>query len=142
MSHSTKGSHGVSKKRTIDGVHESKDKSHAYSFRRTNSNASSNSTITAGNNAADSHPLTQESPRKRDRSSSRSTSNLNYSHSSSNNIFQEERFHHRRNPSGTSTASSLSAGGFSLHSYDGPRCKYFRLSCVLFPIFFSSDLPG
>lgn len=115
ISRSTKSSHGGSKKRTIEGMHDSKDKSHAYSFRRTNSNESSSSTITAGNNASDVHPLKRDSPRKRDRSNQHSS----YS-SSNNNIFDEERFRHRRHPSGTSTASSLS-GAFSLHSYDAHR---------------------
>eukprot|EP00934_Nitzschia_sp_Nitz4_P008284 Nitzschia sp. Nitz4//scaffold13_size275219//108262//111350//NITZ4_000866-RA/size275219-processed-gene-0.151-mRNA-1//-1//CDS//3329535990//8274//frame0 len=119
VSRSTKGSHGVSKKRTIDGVHESNEMSHEYAFRRTNSNASSNSTVTASNN--DHHPLTHESPRKRERSNSHNSQNSRYPSAVSNNIFDEDRFRHRRNPSGASSASSLSAGGFSLQSYDGPR---------------------
>lgn len=125
ISRSTKSSHGGSKKRTIEGVHTTKDKTHMYSFRRTNSNESSNTTVTAGN-GTDMHPLKQDSPRKRERSSSRSSHHLPYT--TSENIFDQERFHHRRAPSGSSTASSLSVGGFSLHSYEGPRSKFPFLS--------------
>lgn len=118
VSRSTKSSHG-GKKRTIDGVHAMQEGPHAYAFRRTNSNASSSSTVTASNNTSDIHALIEESPRKRDRPSDHPRS---YSNSASTNIFDEERFH-RRNPSNASTTSSLSVGGFSLHSYDGPRGK-------------------
>lgn len=102
----SKGSRG-SKKRTID---DTKDKSHAYSFRRTNSNASTNTTGTHGNNAMDHHPLKQESGNRK--------KNLG-----SDNIFDQDRYSHRRQYSGASTTSSLSAGGFSLQSFEGPRCK-------------------
>jgi hypothetical protein len=103
----SKGSRG-SKKRTID---DAKDKTHAYSFRRTNSNTSSNTTVTHGNNASDVHPLKQNNGGRK-------------KYSGSDNIFEQDHYGHRRQYSGGSTTSSLSAGGFSLHSYEGPRSKF------------------
>ena len=101
----SKGSRG-SKKRSID---DAKDKSHAYSFRRTNSNASSNTTVTHVN--MDIHPLKQDH-------------GVRKTYSGSDNIFEQDHVSHRRQHSGGSTTSSLSAGGFSLHSYEGPRSKF------------------
>jgi hypothetical protein len=104
----SKGSRG-SKKRTID---DAKDKSHAYSFRRTNSNASSNTTVTHGNNTSDIHPLKQDTGARK-------------KYSGSDNIFEQDPYTHRRQYSGGSTTSSLSAGGFSLQSYEGQRSKLY-----------------
>ena len=55
------------------------------------------------------------------------------SHPSHNASFDEggsRRFapHHRRDHSGTSTTSSLSVGGFSLSSHEGPRGKFMGLA--------------
>ncbi|KAG7360071.1 hypothetical protein IV203_035170 [Nitzschia inconspicua] len=118
---SQSSSNGSRKKRTIEGVEGKTDKSNlplAYSFRRTNS-SSSNSTLTTAKNTTD-HSSMLDSPHKQpDRASSRNSSYLAALEQSSN-IFESERGH-RRNNSGTSTASSLSVGGFSLSSYDGPK---------------------
>ena len=116
-------SSGTRKKRTIDGIHHQKEKNlpSAYSFRRSNSTASTSSTVTAGNNTGiEAHQMSNDSPRKRDQAPSRASSHLPPLPQQSSNIFDEERYH-RRNYSGASTASSLSVGGFSLSSYDGPR---------------------
>jgi hypothetical protein len=123
------------KKRTIDGVHQSsnKDKGRpvAYTFRRSNSNASTSSTVTAGNNtASETHPVCEASPHKRERAPSRSSNHLPPLSHSSSNIFEEGERFHRRNFSGTSTASSLSVGGFSLSSYDASRCKLSACGCL------------
>jgi hypothetical protein len=127
---SQSSSNGSRKKRTIDGVDGKKDKSNlplAYSFRRTNS-SSSNSTLTNAKNTTD-HSTTMDSPHKQpDRAPSRNSGYL-AALDSSNNIFESERGH-RRNDSGTSTASSLSVGGFSLSSYDGPKGKFIVLNAV------------
>mmetsp|Transcript_10481 Transcript_10481/g.24887 ORF Transcript_10481/g.24887 Transcript_10481/m.24887 type:complete len:1021 (+) Transcript_10481:96-3158(+) len=117
-SHSSEGSR---KKRTIEGVHDGsqdiKSVPLSYSFRRTNSSCS-NSTTTASKTADQSMT---ESPNKRERSSSRD-SNFLPPISRSSNIFDErERPTHRRSNSGNSTTSSLSAGGFSLSSYEGSK---------------------
>lgn len=115
-SHSSSGSR---KKRTIEGVDDrSKEKAGplSYSFRRTNSSSStSNSTVTAGRTAEQSMV---ESPNKRERVSSRTPNYLPPVSRSSTNIFDGEHPTHRRSNSGNSTTSSLSAGGFSLSSYE------------------------
>jgi hypothetical protein len=111
------------KKRTIEGIDEKKDKSNlplAYSFRRTNS-SSSNSTLTTAKNTVD-HSTNFGSPHKQSERASSRNSNYLSTMEQTSNIFDGERGH-RRNNSGTSTASSLSVGGFSLSSYDGPRGK-------------------
>jgi hypothetical protein len=59
-----------------------------------------------------------ESPNKRERVSSRTPNYLPPVSRSSTNIFDGEHPTHRRSNSGNSTTSSLSAGGFSLSSYE------------------------
>lgn len=101
-----------SKKRSID---DAKDKSHTYAFRRTNSNtSSSNTTATHGNGGSDGHPFKQDHVSRK-------------KYSGSDNIFEQGHSSHRRQYSGGSTTSSLSAGGFSLHSFEGQRSKF---SCI------------
>lgn len=129
------------KKRTIDGIHQSSNKDKvplAYTFRRTNSNASTSSTVTA-NNATDTHPLCEESPHKRERTSSRSSSHLPPLSHSSSNIFEEGEKFHRRHLSGASSSSSLSVGGFSLSSYDAHRRKLTQLFSCVSRVWFDKD---
>jgi hypothetical protein len=119
------------KKRTIDGVDGKKDKSNlplAYSFRRTNS-SSSNSTLTTVKNTTD-HSTIMGSPHKKSERASSRNSNFLSTLEQTSNIFDGERGHRRSN-SGTSTASSLSVGGFSLSSYDGPRGKFVHSGCFI-----------
>lgn len=101
------------KKRTIDGVHASKDTNPpvAYTFCRTNSNVSA-STVATAPNVSESHTMGDESPYKRERTGEKTS-----------NIFDEERFIHR-NFSNTSTTSSVSVGGFSFSSFDGHKRKF------------------
>jgi len=113
------------KKRTIDGVmdsvphhmHHNQDMTNsAYSFRRTTSTASSSTTVTAGNNTSMDTTDTDNS-KQRDHAHSELPPLPHPSH----NSFDESggrRGHHRRDPSGASTTSSLSASGFSLNSLD------------------------
>jgi hypothetical protein len=97
----------------------------AYSFRRTNS-SSSNSTLTTAKNTTTDHSTIVDSPQPKHENGPSRSSNTNHlpplPHS--NNIFENERGH-RRSHSGDSTTSSLSAGGFSLSSYNGPKGKSF-----------------
>jgi hypothetical protein len=90
----------------------------AYSFRRTNS-SSSNSTLTTAKNTSADHSIVDSPHRQQDRASANGFLPP-LGHAS--NIFEGEKGHRRSN-SGTSTASSLSVGGFSLSSYDGPKGK-------------------
>lgn len=116
-----------------------------YTFRRTDSNSSTTSTVTAGNNTSMESHLTDESPHsKRDRSADLPPLNMgnmgfDEHHDDANgatgtgggtgtaNRSQRARYNanHRRDYSAdASTASSLSAGGFSLASYErGGRCN-------------------
>lgn len=112
------------KKRTIDGIDGTKDNSNlplAYSFRRTNS-SSSNSTLTTTKNTTDNSTIMDSPHKQPERAPSRASNYLEALEQSNNNMFESERGH-RRSHSGTSTASSLSVGGFSLSSYDGPKGK-------------------
>ena len=124
---SSKSSMNSMKKRTIEGMHnESKKMPTAYNFRRSDSNSSSTSTVTAGNNVGiESHRM--ESSLQISTKSSNGGDGRN-SHSDGN-VFQKdhhkavihrgpEQRYHRRDYSAASTASSLSAGGFSLSSYE------------------------
>ena len=130
------------KKRTIEGVHDGASHhlhhthhhhphahqqdlpSSAYSFRRTESSASSSTTVTAGNNTSTDNADNDQggSMKPRDRSHHGELPPLSHP---SHNSFDESggrRFaHHRRDHSGTSTTSSLSVGGFSLSSHEGPH---------------------
>lgn len=120
----SKSSMNSKKKRTIDGVHGSFPPT--YTFRRTDSNSSSASTLTTGNNTSMETAQTDGSQQGRDSSDSVSVLNLenmafedrSYNHDTSNHSF------HRRQNSGASTASSLSVCGFSLASYEGRGTLY------------------
>lgn len=127
QSRSTKNSR---KKRTIEGVHSTKEKNPpvAYTFCRTDSSASSSTIATAANNT-ESHSMSEESPYKRERTSSpSSTKRISLS---STNIFSEDQFI-RRSFSHTSSTSSVSVGGISMSS----RCKLNFTSLSLAPFFY------
>lgn len=120
----------ATKKRTIEGIHHHENglQQQTYPFRRTESNTSSASTVTAGNNtavSAEASHISEASPSKRERSSEHhphhSLVNVN-SNSFDGNDGSQNPFH-QRNFSATSSASSLSVGGLSFNSYDGPRGK-------------------
>jgi ABC-type Zn2+ transport system substrate-binding protein/surface adhesin len=154
---SSKGSKS-SKKRTIDGVDTSTTMTSLpanggpgpYSFRRTDSNSSTTSTVTAGNNTSLESHMTDDSPQqKRDRSNELPPLNMGnmgfdehhhghhhphnhhphqqqqHNHEDGNNKSQRARYshHHRDYSADASTASSLSAGGFSLSSYERGTCE-------------------
>jgi Zn-finger nucleic acid-binding protein len=125
VSISSKTSKNSKKKRTIDGVHH--DSHHmppAYSFRRTDSNSSSTSTMTAGNNTSVDTHMTEDSPHKRGSASelpALSLAGMSFDEHDSHHRQPLRRYHHRDFSADASTASSLSVGGFSLSSYDGPR---------------------
>mmetsp|Transcript_14996 Transcript_14996/g.32632 ORF Transcript_14996/g.32632 Transcript_14996/m.32632 type:complete len:1011 (-) Transcript_14996:176-3208(-) len=122
---SSKGSKS-SKKRTIDGVHESShvgyaSSSDAYAFRRSNSNSSTTSTVTVGNNTSiETHGTSEDSHHGDDRNSNRSKgfeeSDNNYSESREGRPMRT-RYHRRDYSADGSTTSTLS-GGFSMASYD------------------------
>lgn len=105
----SKSSRNSSKKRAIETVASAGTLPAAYAFRRTDSASSSTSTVTAGNNT--SAEASGGSPQKQK--------------SLDPDLGQQpQRRYHRRDYSGTSTASSLSVGGYSLASYEGPRGMY------------------
>lgn len=116
MSDNTSVSSSTSnKKRTIDGVHERNGlPSHAYSFRRTESNVSSTSTVTAGNNASFESLLTNESPMHE---------NSDLPSIDMNAMGLDDSRQECKNTDDGSIASTLTTGGFSHHSYEGPRGK-------------------
>lgn len=124
ISASSKSSKNSKKKRTIDGIHcDSRLPSSAYAFRRTDSTISSTSTTTAGNNTSTDTYLTEDSPHKRDRTDypplgTASMSFEDHDHAREKN---HRRYHRRDFSTDASTTSSLSAGGFSLSSYDASR---------------------
>jgi hypothetical protein len=128
---SSKSSINSKKKRTIEGIHNDSSKiSSAYNFRRTDSN-STTSTVTAGNNVSiesqrmepSLHIHSKASNSEEGRSSNSDQSLLlNNHHKVSNHRGPEQRYH-RRDYSAASTASSLSAGGFSLSSYERGQYK-------------------
>jgi hypothetical protein len=117
------------KKRTIDGLHSANMNSinnntnmnyNPYAFRRTDSSSTATSTV-AGNNTSteateDSIPTTG------------TNNNNNNSSRGQPPLAQQQQqqarppTRHRRNYSGASTASSLSAGGFSISSYERSKC--------------------
>ena len=123
---SSKSSINSKKKRTIEGINnESSKMLPTHNYRRSDSN-SSTSTVTAGNNVSiESHRMepslhihSKTSNGGEGRSSnSDGTLFLNDHHKVSNHRGPEQRYH-RRDYSAASTASSLSAGGFSLSSYE------------------------
>ena len=129
----SKNSKTSQRKRTIDGIQAGNNNIHghadlppsAYQFRRSDSNSSSTSTVTASNNTSmDTHHTSSDSAA--DAGIERSGSNdflFNNPNSNNNDDARKSnnRGYHRRDYSAASTASSLSVGGFSLNSYEGPR---------------------
>ena len=106
---SSMSSHNSKKKRTIDGMHPNNNSMgfNPYAFRRSeDSNSSTTSTMTNGNNT--STDLMDE-----DTKNSSSNASMVFR---PKNVRPESRLH-RRTGSGSSTASSLSVGGCSLSSY-------------------------
>jgi hypothetical protein len=90
-------------------------KARRFTFRWTHSNISTTSTVTAGNNTSTETPtLTEDSPKK-GRDLPPLSSRPDYQGSA---LEDSRKGYHRRDFSGTSTASSLSVGGLSLSSYD------------------------
>lgn len=121
---SSKSSLNSKKKRTIDGVHNSNKVPSAYPFRRSDSNSSSTSTVTAGNNtSAETHLAEDSYLQKRSNGCEIAMSSLNMGGGMMFGGQQKQRYH-RRDYSGASTASSLSVGGFSLAPYE--RGKHHR----------------
>eukprot|EP00980_Cylindrotheca_fusiformis_P007923 scaffold1697_cov120-Cylindrotheca_fusiformis.AAC.5 len=125
-SKSKKSTKSSRKKRTIDGVHTTKETTPpvAYTFCRTNSNLSSSTTATAPN-GPESHTMGDESPYKRERTGEKDAR------------IYDERFI-RQNFSNASSSSSVSVGGLSFASFDGPKRKSFlragfqsRVACAL-----------
>jgi hypothetical protein len=120
----SKSSRNSSKKRTIENVVSSNSIPSAYSFRRTDSASSSTSTVTANNThggeATVDGGLGEKSPKHPPKpeiaSSGAATGDAPQGDSAA-----KRRGYHRRDYSGASTASSLSVGGYSLESYEGPR---------------------
>lgn len=143
---SSKSSMNSKKKRTIEGLqhHPHSKLPTSYSFRRSDSNSSAASTATAGNNTSTETHHTEDShhPRshrhhqhhpKRSTSCEADLSTLRMGGSSGSSVLngnndrrhrttiragQQKPHYHRRDYSGTSTASSLSVGGLSLSSYE------------------------
>ena len=119
---SSKGSRG-SKKRTIDGVHDSSGMVPmgiaAYAIRRTDSSSSATSTVTAGNNTSSDSHLIHDSPHsKRDRSHDLPQLNMGGIGLDDHHDRHRHSRHHRRDLSAdASTTSSLSVG-LSLASYE------------------------
>ena len=143
---SSKGSKS-SKKRTIDGVHEPPhapiSAPHVYTFRRTDSNSSSTSTVTAGNNTSIETHGTEESHGRHEshhpshQSEALGPTTAYDDHDSHYNEGRpiRTRYNHRRECSAdASTTSSLSAG-FSLESYDGPRGTLYCSTAFVYSSF-------
>ena len=134
----SKSSKSSNKKRTIDGlgIHGSSLPANAYSFRRTDSNSSSTSTVTAGNNTS-LETSVGESPHKRERhdpevdSVNHNMGGLTYDDNRQGQKPRNGHKYHRRDYSAASTASSLSVGGFSLASYE-PKGKTIVVLSNLF----------
>ena len=144
---SSKGSKS-SKKRTIDGVHDTQppipptSAPHVYTFRRTDSNSSTTSTVTAGNNTSiETHGTEESHSRHENHHHTRTGDALGPpggydDHDSYHNEGRpmRTRYHRRDYSADASTTSSLSAG-FSLESYEGPRGtndKTTNRRCFLF----------
>jgi len=114
------------KKRTIDGVDQRLNVavpqhglSSAFSMRRVHSNASTSSTVTAGNNTSTDTPnLTDDSPQKQRPHLPPLSSRPDYQGSIAMLEDAHKQGYHRRDFSGASTTSSLSVGGLSLSSYE------------------------
>lgn len=119
---SSKSSMNSKKKRTFEGAHVN-SLPNSYSFRRTDSNSSTASTLTAGNNTSMETNQTDDSPQKRDRDESLSgvlnMDRMAFDDRQGRPHHGVRNCHHRRSTSGDSTASSLSACGFSLGSIEG-----------------------
>lgn len=102
---SSKGSKG-SKKRTIDGVHESD-----YAFRRSNSNGSTASTVTVGNNTSIETHGTEDTG-----------SYHGHDHMHMGDDYSESRparsQYHRRNYSADGSTTSTLSGNYSMASYE------------------------
>jgi hypothetical protein len=124
---SSKSSMNSKKKRTIEGVHNPINKmSASYNFRRTDSNSSTTSTVTAGNNASTGTHITDDSLQILCKASPEDEGNklasgglyANEHHRVKSHHGEPKHRYHRRDYSAASTASSLSAGGYSLSSYE------------------------
>jgi hypothetical protein len=128
---SSKSSMNSKKKRTIEGIHNESSKfPSSYNFRRSDSNSSTTSTVTAGNNVSIESQRMDTSLQINTKSSNSGEGRTNNSdgilfsndhHKVSSHRGPEQRYH-RRDYSAASTASSLSAGGFSLSSYERGTC--------------------
>ena len=131
---SSKSSMNSMKKRTIEGIHnESSKMTSAYNYRRCDSNSSTTSTVTAGNNVSIEsqrmEPSLQISSKSSNGGDGRISNSdgsmfLNDHHKIPSHRGPEQRYH-RRDYSAASTASSLSAGGFSLSSYERGKCDKY-----------------
>jgi len=114
------------KKRTIDGVDQRlnvtappQGLSSAFTMARVHSNASTSSTVTAGNNTSTDTPnLTEDSPQKSKNHLPPLSSRPDYQGSINMHEDANKKGYHRRDFSGASTTSSLSVGGLSLSSYE------------------------
>jgi hypothetical protein len=136
-SNRSKSSKSSLRKRTIDGmathndrhIHHSLPQSMppAYQFRRSESNCSTASTMTTANNTSMETQATDDNS-----STSKRVSNgmaglppifgaCSFGSDNVEDASNGTQPRHRRNHSADSTASSLSAGGFSLESYEGAR---------------------
>lgn len=123
---SSMNSHNSKKKRTIDGMHPVGNTSsmgfNPYPFRRAeDSNSSTTSTLTAGNNTSNENM---------DDDSKNPSKNASMVFRPKNGGRPESRTHHRSN-SGSSTASSLSVGGCSLSSYGEVRGKQYENNAAI-----------
>ena len=122
------------KKRTIDGIHHNNKMPVPYPFRRVDSTTSSTSTVTVGNNtSSETHQTEESGSNKMNRTNSHDEAigslNMdsmmfgNNDRGRSKGAAPKPSFH-RRDFSGTSTASTLSVGGFSLASYERGNGTY------------------
>lgn len=134
---SSKSSMNSKKKRTIEGIHNPINKMPAsYNFRQTDSNSSTTSTVTAGNNASTGTHLTEDSlqiisktsPEEEDNKLVSGSLYSNEHHRIKHHHGEPKHRYHRRDFSAASTASSLSAGGYSLSSYERGTLKVSRSS--------------
>lgn len=141
----SKGSKSGNKKRTIDGVAPPQQPpqqplSSAFSMPRTQSNASTSSTVTAGNNTSTDTPnLTEDSPQKTRNQlpplSSRPDGTANGMYDDAH-----KQGYHRRDFSGASTTSSLSVGGLSLSSYETRGTYQCDCDVILIFMYFHNPL--
>jgi hypothetical protein len=141
---SSKSSMNSKKKRTIEGIHNPSSKlPSAYNFRRSDSNSSSTSTVTTGNIISIETHHTEDSLQLNPKASNRDGRNNNSDgsifsndhHKILNHHGEPKHRYHRRDYSGASTASSLSAGGFSLSSYERGKVNInVKLTLIIFYI--------